>query len=49
MDSALPTTQTRNADTANSEPRETVTITDNRNGKTYEIPIKHGTIRAMDL
>src|SRR3974390_3009156 len=49
MDSALPTAQTRNADTANAEPRETVTITDNRNGKTYEIPIKHGTIRAMDL
>ncbi len=49
MDSALPTAQTRNADTANAEPRETVTITDNRNGKSYEIPIKHGTIRAMDL
>ncbi len=49
MDSALPTTQTRNAEPANSEPRETVTITDNRTGKSYEIPIKHGTIRAMDL
>lgn len=30
-------------------PRETLTITDNRTGKTYEVPIKEGTIRAMDL
>ncbi|TAH52871.1 MAG: citrate synthase [Chloroflexota bacterium] len=30
-------------------PRETVTITDNRTGKQYEIPITDGTIRAMDL
>jgi citrate synthase len=29
--------------------KETVTITDNRTGKTYEIPIFKGTIRAMDL
>ncbi len=29
--------------------RDTLTITDNRTGKTYEIPIEHGTIRAMDL
>jgi len=29
--------------------RETLTITDNRTGKTCEIPIKDGTIRAMDL
>ena len=28
---------------------DTLTITDNRNGKSYEIPIQHGTIRAMDL
>ncbi len=27
----------------------TLTITDNRTGKTYEIPIEHDTIRAMDL
>jgi citrate synthase len=27
----------------------TLSITDNRTGKTYEIPIKDGTIRAMDL
>ena len=29
--------------------KETLTITDNRTGKTYEIPIEHGAIRAMDL
>ncbi|MGH7431052.1 MAG: citrate/2-methylcitrate synthase, partial [Candidatus Methylomirabilales bacterium] len=29
--------------------KETVTITDNRTGKTYEIPIEQGAIRAMDL
>jgi citrate synthase len=28
---------------------ETLTITDNRTGKQYEIPIEDGTIRAMDL
>ncbi len=27
----------------------TLTITDNRTGKTYEIPIEHDTVRAMDL
>jgi len=29
--------------------KETLTITDNRTGKTYEIPITNGAIRAMDL
>lgn len=29
--------------------RETLTITDNRTGKQYEIPIQHETIRAIDL
>ncbi|MCL4523826.1 MAG: citrate (Si)-synthase, partial [Acidobacteria bacterium] len=29
--------------------QNTLTITDNRTGKTYELPIKNGTIRAMDL
>ena len=28
---------------------ETLTITDNRTGKTYEVPIKDGTIKALDL
>ncbi|HAX41095.1 MAG TPA: citrate (Si)-synthase, partial [Solibacterales bacterium] len=30
-------------------PSETLTITDNRTGKQYEVPIEHGTIRAIDL
>ena len=29
--------------------QNTLTITDNRTGKSYELPIKNGTIRAMDL
>ncbi|MEE9182614.1 MAG: citrate/2-methylcitrate synthase, partial [candidate division NC10 bacterium] len=29
--------------------KETLTITDNRSGKTYEIPVDHGAIRATDL
>lgn len=29
--------------------KDTVTITDNRTGKSYELPIKHDTINAMDL
>ena len=28
---------------------DTLTITDNRTGKTYEVPIKDGTIKALDL
>src|SRR5438132_11701250 len=27
----------------------TLTVTDNRTGKQYELPIENGTIRAMDL
>src|SRR6201998_695564 len=29
--------------------RDTLSITDNRTGKSYEVPIKHDTIRALDL
>jgi citrate synthase len=29
--------------------QQSLTVTDNRTGKTYELPIEHGTIRAMDL
>src|SRR5260221_2788878 len=28
---------------------ETLTITDNRTGKSYQLPIQHGAVRAMDL
>jgi citrate synthase len=34
---------------ASSMSQNTLTITDNRTGKSYEVPIKNGTIRAMDL
>jgi citrate synthase len=49
MDSALPVTQTNANNEDASTRRETLTVTDNRTGKRYEIPIKHDTIRAMDL
>ena len=29
--------------------QDSLTITDNRTGKTYEVPLEHGTLRAMDL
>jgi citrate synthase len=32
-----------------SMPKDTLTLTDNRTGKTYEIPIENDTIRATDL
>ena len=28
---------------------DTITVTDNRTGKSYELPIAHGTVRAMDF
>ena len=37
------------ADEAARMSRETLSITDNRTGKQYELPIKNGTIRALDL
>jgi citrate synthase len=30
-------------------PQESLTITDNRTGKTYEVPLENGTVRAIDL
>jgi citrate synthase len=30
-------------------PKESITITDNRTGKSYELPVENGTIRALDL
>jgi citrate synthase len=32
-----------------SSPDQTLTVTDNRTGETYELPITDGTVRAMDL
>ena len=48
MDSPLSATQTRTPEGA-AAPRNTLTITDNRTGKSYEIPITHDTIRAADF
>src|SRR5271155_4002716 len=30
-------------------PQDTLTITDNRTGQSYTVPVENGTIRAMDL
>jgi citrate synthase len=48
MDSALPATQLKSSD-AEATKRDTLTITDNRTGKSYEIPITHDTVRASDF
>ena len=48
MDSALPTTQPKTSETGATR-RDTVTITDNRTGKSNDLPITHDTIKAMDL
>jgi citrate synthase len=37
------------ADGAATTGSESLTVTDNRTGKTYELPIEDGTVRAMDL
>jgi citrate synthase len=45
-------TQDPNADVANTSTdggNETLTVTDNRTGKSYDLPISDGTVRAMDL
>jgi len=42
-------TQTRDARTDGAHGRETLTVTDNRTGKTYELPVTDGTVRAMDF
>ena len=48
MNPVKPATQTAQPEAAAST-RDTLSITDNRTGRRYEIPITHGTIRAMDL
>jgi len=45
MDSAPTATTTRKAESTSAS-RETLTVTDNRTGRSYEVPITHGTIRA---
>ena len=43
------TSQGEPAVASNGAPAETLTVTDNRTGRTYEIPITDETIRTMDL
>jgi len=43
------TTTAASTGTAADVRRDTVTITDNRTGRQYELPIKNDTIRALDL
>ena len=45
-------TQDQTADVANASGnggKDSLTVTDNRTGKTYELPISDGTVRSMDL
>jgi citrate synthase len=49
-------TETREATTDGASPtagdgrgRDTLTVTDNRTGRAYELPVTDGTVRAMDL
>ncbi|HZQ05518.1 MAG TPA: citrate synthase [Anaerolineae bacterium] len=44
-----PQTKTVTQGTNENPSRDTLSITDNRTGKTYKVAIKDGTIRAMDL
>src|SRR6202041_2726148 len=48
MESAPSATQSRKSE-GSAIPRETLTITDNRTGKNYEVPIVNDAIRAADL
>jgi citrate synthase len=45
----MPTTNSQIDRSIEERMADTLTITDNRTGKQYEIPIQDGTIRAMDL
>lgn len=40
---------TASTENRSTNPRETLSITDNRTGRQYEIPVKDDTIRAIDL
>ncbi|HEY2140843.1 MAG TPA: citrate synthase [Solirubrobacteraceae bacterium] len=41
--------QTSKEDSPSTSAGPTLTVTDNRTGKTYELPVEDGTVRAMDL
>jgi citrate synthase len=42
-------TQAQGSDNGSGAARDTLTVTDNRTGTTYELPVTDGTVRAMDL
>jgi citrate synthase len=42
-------TQTQQGTTNGAHTADTLSVTDNRTGKTYELPVNDGTVRAMDL
>src|ERR1700734_2124201 len=42
-------TQIQQAATNGAQGEGTLTVTDNRTGKIYELPVTDGTVRAMDL
>ncbi len=48
MTPVKPAQQTSEQETSSAR-RDSLTITDNRTGKTYEAPISHGTIKSLDL
>jgi citrate synthase len=47
--STEPDTTTRQADVNGSAATDSLTVTDNRTGRIYELPVTDGTVRAMDL
>ena len=49
---STPETQTQRQGSSSGNgagPQDTLTVTDNRTGTTYELPVTDGTVRAMDL
>ena len=49
MSPAKPESSATSTETPSAKRRDTLSITDNRTGRQYEIPIKDDTIRAIDL
>src|SRR5206468_1163399 len=47
--SATETTRNRETPAAGPGTKSSLTVTDNRTGKTYDLPIENGTIRALAL
>jgi citrate synthase len=45
----MTTQQTASSETGDRSGADTLTVTDNRTGQSYELPIADGTIRAIDL